>query len=107
MDICFTFYLWLVVVQKKTLKVPIYSQFKVTFAVTEDISSYYTKVTKENYSSNPIGIFFAKDGNLHICVQPNVSAGIIAHECFHATAYIMDVIGCELKERVKNLTLIY
>lgn len=74
-----------------------YNQFKVTFAITDDIHKYYTKVTKSSYSTNPKGMFFTQNGDLHICVTSTASKGVIAHECFHATAYIMDTIGCELK----------
>ena len=84
-------------IKKRTVRVPIYNQFKVTFVITEDINSYYTKVTREKYNSNPKGMFFAREGVIYICIKPDVSSGIVAHECFHATAYIMDIIGVELK----------
>lgn len=83
---------------KKTVKIPIYRHLKVVFVITEDIKGFYNSVVKKDDGLDCEGLFFEHYNFLYICVKPNVSAGTIAHECFHATAYVMDNIGCDLKE---------
>ena len=85
-------------IKKKKIKLPIYNQFTVTMFLTDDVIGYYNKVTKRDDKGECIGIQFAKGSNIFIGVELRATIGTIAHECFHATAYIMDVIGCELKE---------
>lgn len=91
---------------KKTFKVPIYSQFKMTIIISDSIVDIVQDMTKEvDYSFD--GMFFCKtnrSSELYIGLDKSkLNMGLISHECFHATAYILNYLDTPLSNDTEEV----
>lgn len=90
---------------KKRFKIPLYSNMALTIVITNDMPRAFKKITGQNRPDDSLGLFFhSGDNNMWIIINTNEEylsvpiAGLISHEAFHATKYIMDFVGMELND---------
>lgn len=86
---------------KKKIKLPIYNQFTITILISEDLTQDVVNLTKEPSDINYNGIFFYKKNGTDVYIgfqKDKLKPSLIAHECLHATCYILDYVGIKLTE---------
>lgn len=84
---------------KKKIKLPIYNQFTITIIISNNITQEIVNITKQESNINYRGVFAYKQNGLDLILgfdSDYITQGVIAHECFHATAYILDYVGINL-----------
>lgn len=89
------------IIKKKKFKLPIYDQFTVTVLISDDLAQDVFNITNEPYDTNYNGVFFHKKNGTDVFIgfeKDKIKPGLVAHECLHATCYILDYVGISLTE---------
>lgn len=89
------------IIKKKKLKLPIYSQFNITIIIADDLTQEVVNITKEPSDIKYNGVFFYKKNGTDLYIgfeKDDLKPGLVAHECLHATCYILDFVQIPLTE---------
>lgn len=89
------------IIKKKKIKVPIYDQFTLTMFISDNLVEDVEAITKSKFEYGFGGMFFYKKNSCDLLIgieKDSLSNSLIAHECFHATRYILEYVGITLEE---------
>lgn len=84
---------------KKKIKIPLYNQFVITVIIGDNITQEIVNITKTPTDVEFKGVFCYRENGTDLIMgfEKNlINQGTIAHECLHATFYILDYVGMSL-----------